>query len=101
VLLEELVKLKTFNDLIGNLTRDLTACSILPQPNMLLRAPDYLKKKYFIKTDHYFTQLHIKIQLLKRSRKFNAIMVMDIFNHTWTKCSLSRRHSVLFPPQVS
>jgi hypothetical protein len=26
------------NDLIGNLTRDLPACSIVPQPTMLLRA---------------------------------------------------------------
>jgi hypothetical protein len=37
VLLEELGKLKKFNDLIGNQTRDLPACSIVPQ--LFWRAP--------------------------------------------------------------
>jgi hypothetical protein len=37
--LEGLGQLKKSNDLIGNRTRDLPACSIVPQPTMLLRAP--------------------------------------------------------------
>jgi hypothetical protein len=36
--LEELGKLKKFNDLIGNRIRDLPACSIVPQPTTLPRA---------------------------------------------------------------
>jgi hypothetical protein len=39
VRLEGLGKLKTYNDLIGNQTRDLPACSIVPQPSTLQRAP--------------------------------------------------------------
>jgi hypothetical protein len=37
--LKGLGKLKKFNDLIGNKTLDLPACSIVPQPTMLPRAP--------------------------------------------------------------
>jgi hypothetical protein len=33
------------NDLIGNLTRDLPACSIVPEPTTLPRAPTHLKFK--------------------------------------------------------
>jgi hypothetical protein len=35
VLLEGFGKLKKFNNLIGNRTRDLAACSIVPQPTTL------------------------------------------------------------------
>jgi hypothetical protein len=37
--LEGLGKLKKFNNLIGNITRDLSVCSEVPQPNTLPRAP--------------------------------------------------------------
>jgi hypothetical protein len=37
--LEGLGKLKNSVDLVGNLTRDLPACSIVPQPTTLPRAP--------------------------------------------------------------
>jgi hypothetical protein len=37
--LKGLGQLKKSNDLIGNRTRDLPACSIVPQPTTLLRAP--------------------------------------------------------------
>jgi hypothetical protein len=41
VRLEGLRKLnKKFNDLIGNRTRDLPACSIVPEPAMLPGAPN-------------------------------------------------------------
>jgi hypothetical protein len=40
VRLEGLDKLKKSNDLIGNRTRDIPGCSIVPQPTMLLRTPD-------------------------------------------------------------
>jgi hypothetical protein len=33
--LQDLSKLKKLNDLVGTQTRDLLACSIAPQPNML------------------------------------------------------------------
>jgi hypothetical protein len=39
VQLEELGKLKKFNDLIRTQTCDLPACSIVPQPFMILRTP--------------------------------------------------------------
>jgi hypothetical protein len=39
VRLEELGQLKKSNDLIGTWTRDLLACSIVPQPTTLPRAP--------------------------------------------------------------
>jgi hypothetical protein len=39
VRLEGLGKLKKSNDLIGNRTRDLLACSIMPQPTTIPRAP--------------------------------------------------------------
>jgi hypothetical protein len=37
--LEELGKLKKSNDIIGNQTGDLPACSIVPQPTTLPHAP--------------------------------------------------------------
>jgi hypothetical protein len=40
VRLEGLGQLKISNDLIGNRTRDLPACSIVPQQTTLQRAPD-------------------------------------------------------------
>jgi hypothetical protein len=49
VRLEGLAQLKKPGDLIRNRTRDLPACSIVPQPTMLPRAPEYqvlvLRKK--------------------------------------------------------
>jgi hypothetical protein len=39
VRLEGLGKLKKFNMLIGSQTHNLPACSIVPQPTMLLRVP--------------------------------------------------------------
>jgi hypothetical protein len=39
VQLERLGKSKKTNDLIGTWTCDFPACSIVPQPTMLLRAP--------------------------------------------------------------
>jgi hypothetical protein len=41
VRLEGLSKLKKSNELIGNCTCDLPACSILPQSSMLPRAPEF------------------------------------------------------------
>jgi hypothetical protein len=38
--LEGLGQLRKFNDLIGNRTRDLPACSTVPQPTALQRAPN-------------------------------------------------------------
>jgi len=35
------MSLKNSSDTIGNQTRDLPACSALPQPTALLRAPNY------------------------------------------------------------
>jgi hypothetical protein len=32
-------QLKKYSDLVGNRMRDLSACSIVPQPTTLLRAP--------------------------------------------------------------
>jgi hypothetical protein len=40
--LGKLKKKKKFNDFIGNQTRDLPACSIVPQPTTLQRAPSFL-----------------------------------------------------------
>jgi hypothetical protein len=39
VRLEGLGQLKKFSDLIGNRSRDLPACSVLPQPSTLPRTP--------------------------------------------------------------
>jgi hypothetical protein len=39
VWLEELDQFEKSNDIIGNPTRDLPACSIVPQPTMLPRDP--------------------------------------------------------------
>jgi hypothetical protein len=49
VLLEGLGKLKNPNDLIGNRTRDLPACSIVPQQTTLPRAPEHT---YNLINDH-------------------------------------------------
>jgi hypothetical protein len=43
VQLEGLGKLKTFNDLIGTRNRDLSTCSIVPQPTTLPRAHSVIK----------------------------------------------------------
>jgi hypothetical protein len=45
VRLEGLCKSKISNDHIGNRNRDLPVCSIVPQPTMLLRAPQTLVVK--------------------------------------------------------
>jgi hypothetical protein len=45
--LEGLGQLKKFND-IGNQTHNLPACSILPQPTMLPRAPLYTYNEPFL-----------------------------------------------------
>jgi hypothetical protein len=50
VRLEELGKLKKFNDLIGNRTRNLTACSIVPQQMTLQRAPIYVRTCVLFRT---------------------------------------------------
>jgi hypothetical protein len=42
VRLEGLGKLKKSNDLIGTRSHDLPACSIVPQPTTLQRAPIYI-----------------------------------------------------------
>jgi hypothetical protein len=42
VRLEGLGKFKNFTDLIRNRTRDLPACSIVPQPTMLPRDVNYV-----------------------------------------------------------
>jgi hypothetical protein len=42
--LERLYKLKKANELIGNRTRDLPACSIVPQLTTLARAPNSVKR---------------------------------------------------------
>jgi hypothetical protein len=39
------------NHLIGNRIRDLPACSIVPQPTTLLRAPRYIRILYLFKTE--------------------------------------------------
>jgi hypothetical protein len=44
--LEGLGQLKKSNDLIGNRTRDVLACSIVPQPTMLLHASGVLVEKH-------------------------------------------------------
>jgi hypothetical protein len=51
VQLEELYQLKYSNDLIGNRTGDLPACSIVPQPTTLPCAPVYMNVK--IKFERY------------------------------------------------
>jgi hypothetical protein len=58
VRLEGLGKLKKFNDLIGNRTCDLPACSIMPQPTTLPRDPyngmrlqNYLNMSFYAKLD--------------------------------------------------
>jgi hypothetical protein len=48
VRLEELGKLKKLNDFIGTRIRDLPACSIMPQPTTLPRAPKVHKYREFI-----------------------------------------------------
>jgi hypothetical protein len=45
VRLEGLGQLKKSNDLIGYRTRDLQACSIVPQPTTLPRAPPTVRLK--------------------------------------------------------
>jgi hypothetical protein len=47
VRLDGLGKLKTFNNLIWTRTSDLWACSIVPQPNTLQRAPEKFKNIRF------------------------------------------------------
>jgi hypothetical protein len=58
--LEVLGKLKKCNNLIGNRTLGLPACSIVPQPTALPRAPEVVSvfKKNAIKTCGSGSQLH-------------------------------------------
>jgi hypothetical protein len=53
--LEGLGKLNKFNDLEGTRTRGLLACSIVPQPTMLLHAPIWK----FWKTEHWYSMILI------------------------------------------
>jgi hypothetical protein len=59
VRLEGLGQLKTSSDLIGNGTRDLPACSIVPQPTTLLRAPIFCFCKVKIVTVTHFLKEYV------------------------------------------
>jgi hypothetical protein len=59
VRLEGLGKWKQFSDLIGNQTHDLPACSIVPQPIMLLQARFLCDVAFF-----YYVARNLKFSLL-------------------------------------
>jgi hypothetical protein len=76
VQLEGLGKLKNFNELIRIQTHDLPACSTVPQPTMLPRAPNVcLIDKRTMDLDmgtHYFTGLFLLQQLIGEKKEYNC-----------------------------
>jgi len=72
--------MKKSNDTIGNRTRDLPACSAVPQPNAPPRAP-YLKRTKFKLSKHYMK--NIKIMPLLRCEVMYSGKQVAIFwkNH--------------------
>jgi hypothetical protein len=94
---EGLGKLKNSNELIGNQTRDLPACSIVPQSSMLPRAPLQLYKNdisnNIYRTGYNFTPcqklLRFCTHMIWALRRFvagNARFVSGFFIRIWSEC---------------
>jgi hypothetical protein len=82
VWLDELGKLKKSNDLFGNQTHNLLACSIVPQSTMLPRAPSQ------IMTDKNYKNTKGKKY---ESKKCSAMPQHSTYKTvTWWKISVSR-----------
>jgi hypothetical protein len=90
VRLEGLGKLKKFNDLIGNRTRDLPACGIVPQPTTLPRGALRQRQIHAASsgTAEYTPFLHLNIRM---SSDVGMPMTIRI-TFSWSRVShISRR----------
>jgi hypothetical protein len=76
VRLEGLGKLKRFNDLIGNRTHNIRACSIVPQPSTLPRAT--CKQEYYIKLIIIVFRLYIDTLCIFRSYRWKWWLLRDL-----------------------
>ena len=64
-----IMSMKNSNDIIGNRTRDLPACSAVPQPTALRRAPDIVQRDST-------TSIKIKNQNYTRSKTFFLMLCL-------------------------
>jgi hypothetical protein len=77
-------KLKKFDDLIGNQTRDLLAYSIVPQPSMLPQAQltnvaDYKQVLILYKAQNAFHNgLQVTFHFLNTRQNFNITVKQDV-----------------------
>jgi hypothetical protein len=101
VRLEGLEQLKKTNDLIGNRTHDLPACSIVPQPTTVPRAPpsNFIIKLKLMLVENTWLQLNkghnlkIKLHLIKPTiRDFRLI---------GNNIRISQTHSSAFNPSAA
>jgi hypothetical protein len=83
VQLEGLGKLKKSNDFIGNLSRDLPACSIVHQPTTLSRAPvGYITEfNYWEPTDGQTGHNYAKLNMCQADQ-LSALSTEYIINAT-------------------
>jgi hypothetical protein len=79
VRLDGLGKMKEFNDLIGTRTRDLPACSTVPQQTMLQRAPQNKVEKEKERDGENYKKVKEK-QENGRNRPFK----LNYFQIIWT-----------------
>jgi hypothetical protein len=67
--------MKNSNDIIGNRTRDLPACSAVPQPTALPRAPPTKGESKFT----WYMSMLIHVRLL-------PMYVLEVKNLVWILC---------------
>ena len=89
--------MKNSSDTIGDQTRDLQACTAVPQPTVLLRAPMYvlymtkmkkIKKKYVYNLNHFFLDYKCKCtrNLLIMNREGIPKLTCDCVSINLTHC---------------
>jgi hypothetical protein len=62
--------IEQFND-IGNRTRDLPACSIVPQPTSLTRAPTLpVRMRFILKSLRYTHDIYVEVGAAVRRKHF-------------------------------
>jgi hypothetical protein len=67
--------LKKSNEIIGNQTRDLPACSIVPQPTTLPRAPDSNEEPIEQRSDTLPTERTCSVQSIAHALNVNAFVI--------------------------
>jgi hypothetical protein len=106
--LEELGKLKIIH-LIGTRTRDLPACSKVPQPSTLPRAPSYQLSDSLIAcgnslgncVEYYYVEVQSDFIAPCRSQHgLKGSLTPSCFQSMWSRAALCRRYSVRISTRI-